>query len=286
VTTVLAQEGAAGEGGGAETPAIGASDIAVWAGLALVSLVALGFAGWFSPKRFEGKRDAGALPAGGWLAIAFVAFIGQSLAGGVGLSLVIESRGERLEATALATILGALGAILCAFVCFRTAAPQRPVARGAGLVLTGGDAWVGTLVCLAAIPLVSAAAMLAQLYVGAADPLSHETLRLLSENDSYGVWAMTAFAVVVAAPLAEELIFRGLLQTWLRRLGAGPLLAAGGASLAFIAVHVTVLDSQMMPALFVLSMVLGLSFERTGRLGTPIVAHALFNAFNLWASGV
>ncbi len=218
--------------------------------------------------------------------VAVAAFFGQAVGAGLGLTLLGAVLGEGLETTSVATIFGAIGAIVATAGAFSVITPKASVARPSGLTASWGDSWIGALVCLAALPLVSVAALKGAAMAGGGDPLTHETLRQLANNDSTAVWALTALAVIVAAPVGEELIFRGLLQTGLSRAGLGP---AGGvlvASGAFLLVHASVLDVQMMPALFVLSVVLGLSYERTGRLGAPIVAHACFNAFNLWASGV
>lgn len=102
----------------------------------------------------------------------------------------------------------------------------------------------------------------------------HEMLTALAEMG--GVWrVLVIFAAVVLAPLAEEIFFRGLLQSMLRRyLGH----AWGGiliTSAFFAIVHVPHYDT--MPALFVLSVVLGYNYERCGRLYAPILIHVIFN---------
>ena len=253
--------------------------------LALVSLAALWKAGWFDRGR-RPVREATGLPAVGWLVVAVAAFFGQAVGAGLGLVVLGSVLGEGLETTSAAAIFGAIGAVVTTAGAFSVIAPKVSIARRSGLTAAWRDSWVGALVCLAAIPLVSVTALVATLAAGGGDPLTHETLRQLATNDSAAVWALTAVAVVVAAPVGEELIFRGLLQTGFSRAGLGPAGGVVAASGAFLLVHASVLDAQMMPALFVLSVVLGLSYERTGRLGGPIVAHACFNAFNLWASGV
>jgi len=102
----------------------------------------------------------------------------------------------------------------------------------------------------------------------------HKMLTALAEMG--GVWrVLVIFAAVVLAPLAEEIFFRGLLQSMLRRyLGH----AWGGiliTSAFFAIVHVPHYDA--MPALFVLSVVLGYNYERCGRLYAPILIHVIFN---------
>lgn len=85
------------------------------------------------------------------------------------------------------------------------------------------------------------------------------------------------FALVVLAPISEELVFRGVL---LRGLQAryGMTVAVIGSSVAFALVHL--LDPNLllaMPVFFVLGLALGYSVARTGRLGRAIAIHAGFN---------
>ncbi|MDH3584508.1 MAG: CPBP family glutamic-type intramembrane protease, partial [Phycisphaerae bacterium] len=93
------------------------------------------------------------------------------------------------------------------------------------------------------------------------------------------LWGLVAVAVI-GAPLVEEIVFRGLLQTALRH--ARIVLRRWGvivvASAVFTGIHVGAADWHAMPALFVLSLGLGFLYERTGSLWAPILMHALFNA--------
>ncbi len=82
-------------------------------------------------------------------------------------------------------------------------------------------------------------------------------------------------AAVLIAPIIEELLFRGLLQSTLRSLGYGPWLSIAIGSVFFILFHAA---PSHWPALFVLSMSLGYSYERSGSLLRPIFIHAIFNA--------
>ena len=291
--SVLAQDRRSGEGVGGDgvvaapvgtEPWLGT---ALWAALAAVSLLAARRTGWFRAASYRGSRDASGAGWGGWLMMALGVFVAQAV--GASAALGLAPGADDLTAGALQTGGGMLGAVI-AVAAWRALAPAgaRPTASS-GLRAAPRDLWVGALVCAGAIPLVSVAGITSQAIARAVGresaEVAHATLGLLLENDSAAAFLMTAAAVVIAAPIAEELLFRGMLQTGLREAGLGPVWGAVGASLAFLAVHVTVLDGAMMPALFVLSVVLGLSYERTGRLGTPVVAHACFNAFNLWASG-
>lgn len=85
------------------------------------------------------------------------------------------------------------------------------------------------------------------------------------------------FAIAVAAPLVEELLFRGLLQNALARY-----LPIWGAiilsSLGFALVH---LQPYAIPGLMSLSLAFGYLYHRTGSLRTNIILHMVNNALAL-----
>jgi uncharacterized protein len=91
-----------------------------------------------------------------------------------------------------------------------------------------------------------------------------------------GLWGLVGLLVLlaVAAPVVEELLFRGLLLRGLEvRLGARAALVV--SSLVFAAVHLQVVQ---FPGLLVAGLVFGWLVQRSGRLGPAIVAHVAFNA--------
>jgi len=100
----------------------------------------------------------------------------------------------------------------------------------------------------------------------------HDMLAALREMD-FGGKTLIAVSAIILAPLLEEVLFRGLLQSMLRRY-VKPWPAILLTSILFVAVHH---EPQNMPALFILSLVLGYNYERTGRLFSPILIHAFFN---------
>jgi uncharacterized protein len=85
------------------------------------------------------------------------------------------------------------------------------------------------------------------------------------------------FAIAIAAPLVEELLFRGLLQNALaRRMPIwGAIILS---SLAFAAVH---LQLYAIPGLMSLSIAFGYLYHRTGSLRMNILLHMANNAFAL-----
>ena len=128
----------------------------------------------------------------------------------------------------------------------------------------------------------------------------HETLDKLSSSPTWRESLFLAVPAILIAPVFEEFFFRGLLQTFLIRLPGllvlwmkppsqgpetqsfpiPPVTASAqwfgiiASSAAFVAFH----DNwQHAPALFILSLGLGYSYERQGNLAVPILIHAVFN---------
>ena len=88
------------------------------------------------------------------------------------------------------------------------------------------------------------------------------------------VAAVLAVSVLcVAAPIAEELFFRGLVHGALRRFGV-PLATVLSATF-FAGVHFV---PAAIPVLFVVGVVLALLYERTGSLIPGIIVHACINS--------
>ena len=91
-----------------------------------------------------------------------------------------------------------------------------------------------------------------------------------------------AVSAIVLAPLAEEIFFRGLVQSMLRRHLASRWASILITSLLFALMHYK--SPQTVAALFVLGVVLGYNYERTGRLYPVILIHAAFNAVAILAT--
>ena len=71
-------------------------------------------------------------------------------------------------------------------------------------------------------------------------------------------------------------------STWWGGNAGGRVVAAAAA--VFALVHAEVVSWHALPGLFVLGVVLGWVFERTGSLLPCVLIHAGFNALNLWAA--
>jgi len=110
---------------------------------------------------------------------------------------------------------------------------------------------------------------------------THPMLKLL--RDFPNTLPAVIVSACVVAPLFEELIFRGCIQSAAGAMlekheVAGRWIAIAISSALFELVHG---EPWMMPPLFVLSMGLGYAYERTGNLWVPIVTHAVFNAVSI-----
>lgn len=144
---------------------------------------------------------------------------------------------------------------------------------------------------LLVLPVVYLVAMIAQVIAEALGrpPEPHGLLEAIGTSANPVATMVLVSAAVIVAPIYEELMFRGLLQTMLMRLLTGPRdpeLPVGSrvqgrwqailiTSLLFSAAH---RELAFIPPLFVLSAGLGYAYERTGRLWVPMGMHALFNA--------
>jgi len=103
-----------------------------------------------------------------------------------------------------------------------------------------------------------------------------EAAELIAESRSW-IKAGLILVSILAAPLYEEIVFRGVFFPYLmRRMGFWPAMLA--VSAAFAAVHFHL--PSMLP-LFLLSLVLCRSYWRTGSLWVSIGLHALFNGVSV-----
>lgn len=88
--------------------------------------------------------------------------------------------------------------------------------------------------------------------------------------------ALDLYAVSLITPLAEELLFRGLVFGGLRQ--RMPFVPAAVLSAAlFTALH----EMQAWPGVFFLGFALALAYERTRSLWAPMVSHAVVNGLPL-----
>lgn len=100
-------------------------------------------------------------------------------------------------------------------------------------------------------------------------------------------WPVFALAIAVGAPLSEELLFRGYLQSALAKSGLGFAGAAVLTSVGWTALHVQY-SALGLAQVFVIGLYLSWLLWRSGTLWLPILVHAAYNAlsFTLLKTGV
>lgn len=109
---------------------------------------------------------------------------------------------------------------------------------------------------------------------------------LLLKKSLQSPWGLflSLLSVIVLAPLLEEYLFRGVLQTTLR-----PYLGGVGAivitSILFSLMHFSSQQSTtnipLLSSLFIFSLFVSLLYERTRSLMTPIFLHVTFNSYSV-----
>lgn len=248
---------------------------------------------WWPPP--AGTPTPWRIPAGASFALFALAFVTGGILGGlVGDRIGSVFPDDRLLRMAITTWAGVLGGLLGAAPGIAIArqedgSPDTPAPWPLVPSIVAGV--VGLILALPAVQLVSTLGTLLQRWISGIDPdpLAHDTLQLLMSQPADLGWWLIALGAVLGAPLLEEIIYRGFLQQGMRRLGIAPWIAIMATSALFALMHLPAIPADgrlsALAGLFTLSIALGMLRERAGRLTPCIVAHALFNAFNLLLAG-
>lgn len=137
----------------------------------------------------------------------------------------------------------------------------------------------GLLQYMIILPLIVAAGILVELMtknVGITPHHQEVVLRFLEERSYFGILAIIAFGALVG-PVAEEVLFRGFLQPALRDI-MGNVKAILLTSFLFAMVH---FNAYIFLQIFILGLLLGYLYEKTGTLVAPITVHVLHNSVSL-----
>jgi membrane protease YdiL (CAAX protease family) len=237
----------------------------------------------------------------------------QSL--GIEIGEIASLKGDSQAMFSIAQTIGLLTGTLLAFVVYRLRYGPIGLAENDRQQLTR-DLVLGLSAGVMVIPFV----LLFQSLIIRFIPYQHSTLEMLADKPSFWVIAATWFSAVVAAPICEEVFFRGILQGWLQRIRAGVydcILVGGwdsvyhernGGSLLNVdgdqtgsmatsrqsnSVWPMVVSSFLFgmahygqgPApitLFFFGLVLGYLFRKTGSVIPCIVLHIMLNGFTMF----
>jgi len=185
--------------------------------------------------------------------------------------------------------LGAVGAAAAIIMCVLMTVAYRPGAitrMGFGPTDLLQAPLSGLAAGMLAVPLVTAVSIYtAGLWdlLGLGHPNEHPLLQILGDPSRQGLRNLILFTAVVLAPVAEELIFRGYVQTLLVRLVGGnkpsrAVFARWTAILLTALLFSLVHEWWTRPPIFALAVCIGYLYERTGNLWACVILHAIFNA--------
>ncbi len=240
---------------------------------------------WKCPAQPIGRlpRD----PAIGGLAMMIALIIGS--VAGAGAAGAAASMGINDEAYArlAAGVAGNMVQVAIALLALQVVTQcngTTPAAKPARAIGAGVLAFLLVAPVVAGVS-IAINAMLVALGFPKAPETSHETLRILIERHDTLLSVLTLAHVALLVPIAEEALWRGLLQPSLRRAGLGGFEAVLATATLFALIHWSVVPAEGRAAglamLFTLALALGILRERTGGIIAPIALHALFNAANV-----
>ncbi len=109
---------------------------------------------------------------------------------------------------------------------------------------------------------------------------ANEGLDALTENPQMAMRVLMLVFIIVVVPVFEEFLFRGLFQSVARSYMKSAWLGIIATSVLFALMH----PAQHWLAIFVLSLGIGYSYERSGSLWRPILIHVFFNTTNVLAA--
>jgi len=152
-------------------------------------------------------------------------------------------------------------------------------ASGFGLRVQAGKAiWLGALAVLLFLPVGWSLQMLCVKVLQTMGIEPAEQLALVALRNSGSAAQIIALGIVtiILAPVAEEILFRGVLYSAIAQYGHRQI-GVWMSSVIFALIHANV---AIFIPLLALALLLVWLYERTGNLLAPITAHAVFNAIN------
>lgn len=167
------------------------------------------------------------------------------------------------------TIIAIVGAVIL-MTRSRTQWQWRDQRRGLGLGLLG--------FLLSVLPVY---ALMWALGPYRTDQSEHPFLKMIHSGGARQLVVWVFLSAVILAPMAEELIFRVVLQGGLQTVLSPPAVI-WGVAVVFCAIHAS--SVERIPdaiALFPLALILGVLYQRTGSYVAVVTMHLCFNLSNL-----
>lgn len=187
------------------------------------------------------------------------------------------------------TLVSALVSLTTAFALYYTAYKFLPLKLiwNSGKYKTLSSVGFGALTYLAAFPAIGfinqalEAFNLAFFHAKGGEQKAVEYLKMTTSHPFYSILGL--LIVVGLAPLVEELLFRGVLQTYIKRY-LGTKAAILISSACFAALHFATSQGigniPLLGSLFVFALYLGFIYERQQALIASITLHVVFNAIS------
>jgi membrane protease YdiL (CAAX protease family) len=176
------------------------------------------------------------------------------------------------------------GILLCLFLTVARFGFVRGL-KGLGLdwPAVGEELFWGAVTLITVMPLIftalQATLLIGQWLMGPDFAMDqHAALAALSDFPQWWMQAVIILNAVLVVPVFEEVLFRGLLQSTLTAHLGRPWLSILAVSILFSMMHPY---PTHLPALMVLSLGLGYTYEKSGSLLRPIWMHILFNGTNI-----
>lgn len=151
------------------------------------------------------------------------------------------------------------------------------------------DLWAAFYAWIMAFPLVLFLSQILELFVTkifhlTTVPEQIAVKFLKSTFDKPLLFAIAVVSIVILAPLVEETLFRGFLQSYVRQhLGSKQAIVI--TSVCFSLFHYAqgqgFANISIIVSLFVLALFLGFLYEKRGSLLAPMILHATFNAISV-----
>ncbi len=257
-----------------------------------VLVIALLFAGGLLvPGGFAkaGLRDLTPMPAVVWFFAAFVVYLAVYSSATIVASTgwlersSFDDEQRRILIGSVGFLLGVVAGVGMLFILHRSA-------PDAGMKISGLDVPVGFGCFLLGYPLIAlaglaAVAMYTQINDGQQPPpLAHGTLETIVGAPRDIWWWLIIAGAVIGAPFIEELVFRVFLQSALIKITKSPWIAIITAAILFGLIHrlnETPVPWHALLPIMMVGVACGVGYERTKRVGVPIVMHMCFNALNV-----
>lgn len=267
-------------------------------GVSMLLVIMLLFAGGLlKPGGFKkaGLRDVSLLPSVVWVFSALVVMLAAMSAPTLisKIQWIQDQQYTELQLKAINAVgfylFGILAGIGMLFVLKRSTMEGKECKAGLGLSIL--DFPVGLGCFMLAFPFIELMSMLGVFAYtqtqGAPPPgMGHPTLKMLTDEPSNPwVWAIVGGAII-GAPFVEELIYRVFIQGAMLKWLKSPWLSIVFTSIIFAAMHragpvETRVPYHALLPIFAVGMTCGIAYERTRRVGVPIMMHICFNGLNV-----